>query len=325
MWVRTRRRIFRSIRTSITRVLFSILLIPPVNHVARRVLESALPVLPKAFPGKFPIVGEVRVELPDSKMVRFATNGLDSIASRLYWSGLQGHEPETMAVFTRLVSRPQVFFDVGASTGLFALVAAAHNPETQVHAFEAVPEIYEFMVNNIALNGLSNLKAVQGCVTDYDGDATVYLNRTPALPFATSSLKGYRASGRSITTPALRLDGYVAQNGISAVDLIKLDTEATEDAALRGAADILRRFEPIIICEVLHRWPAEESLPGILEGPDLKSAGYRYFMITGAGLIPKSEIKGDPEYVFRNFLFVPESKLSATLDGVTVLEDRSRG
>ena len=313
MWAINRRQIKRNVVTGITLVLFPILRMRVVNLFARMVLKPLLPILPGAFSAKFPVVGEVRVQTTGSKVLRFATNGRDSIASRLYWSGLKGHESETMSLFPQLASQAKVFFDVGASTGVYSLIAAAHNPESQVHAFEAVPEIFHFLVHNTKLNGFSNLHPVLGCVTDYNGDATLYLNQTPALPFSTSHLKGYKASTESVVTPAFKLDEYVTRNDIQTVDLIKLDTEATEDAVLKGASDILNRFKPIIICEVLHRWPAEQALDGILE-----SLEYKYFLITDDGLVPKSEIKGDPDYVFRNFLFVPESKVSTALEGLAV-------
>ena len=52
-------------------------------------------------------------------------------------------------MFGRLVASVDVVLDVGASTGLFALVAAVTNPDAKVHAFEPVPETYDFMVENI--------------------------------------------------------------------------------------------------------------------------------------------------------------------------------
>ncbi|NJM93607.1 MAG: FkbM family methyltransferase [Cytophagales bacterium] len=50
--------------------------------------------------------------------------------------------------------------------------------------------------------------------------------------------------------PAITLDGFVERQGLSRIDLIKIDTDGHEYDVLLGAQEILRRFKPQIIFEL---------------------------------------------------------------------------
>ena len=114
---------------------------------------------------------------------------------------------------------------------------------------------------------------------------------TPSLPTDT------------IVVPAVSLDGYVRSVGIAKVDLMKIDTEATEPDVLRGSQMILERDEPMIICEVLPR-STEDSLQRIFADTD-----YQFFHITHSGLIHRSKIIGDEPMQERNYLFITSTRL----------------
>jgi FkbM family methyltransferase len=47
------------------------------------------------------------------------------------------------------------------------------------------------------------------------------------------------------------LDNYVASNQVKSIDLIKIDTEASEHLVFEGGINVLKNFRPIIFCEVI--------------------------------------------------------------------------
>jgi FkbM family methyltransferase len=267
-------------------------------------------ILPGSLTGKFPVVGTIKVGLPDGKSLVIKSDGRDTIASRMYWRGLNGHEPETIALFLVLLSHAKVVFDVGASTGLFTLIAGTTDPNIEVHAFEPVPEMFDSLVRNIAANGLTNVEAVKACITDYDGEIDIYPNQTPALPFQSSIREYYggHETPRKFRVQALTLDSYADKIGASTVDIIKIDAEVSEPSVLRGAQTILRKYEPLVICEVLYN-DTDLMFPGILD-EDV----YQFFHIKQEGLVKQKEIVGDSSYRYRNYLFVPKSRLDALPD-----------
>lgn len=222
------------------------------------------------------------------------------------WNGLHGHEPETLSIYPQLLSNAKTVFDVGASTGLFSLIAGKANPNIDVHAFEPVPETFSWLVRNIGVNGLKNVIPVQACVTNYDGEIAIYPNESPVLPLQTSVTKDYqgRETLRKITTRALTLDSYVATIRAKTVDLLKVDVEASDHIVLEGAREVLKQYRPLIICEVLYQ-DTDQPLQRVLE-----DTGYDYFHIVAEGLLAKTGIVGDSNYIFRNYLFVHQSKLA---------------
>ena len=57
------------------------------------------------------------------------------------------------------------------------------------------------------------------------------------------------------------IDDVVREEGLPRVDCIKLDVEGAELAALRGAADTIRRFRPRLIICLYHQPEDLFSLP----------------------------------------------------------------
>ena len=66
---------------------------------------------------------------------------------------------------------------------------------------------------------------------------------------------------------------------------------------------LLDRDKPVIICEILYT-DTDYRLEDFFRG-----SGYRYFRIEKDGLDPRENTAGDPEYLYRNFLFVHESRV----------------
>lgn len=282
-----------------------------VNRLSRGIVRVLARLMPSYFPGKFPVVGEIFVAVPNAKHLVFVSDGRDSIASRLYWDGLEGHEPETVKAYLSLLKGSTVVLDVGASTGLFSMLAAVGCPERQVHAFEPAPETYRYLTENLEKNGLNNVAPVCGCLLDFDGEAPLYLNHSAALPFSSSNIAGYRDAKLALTASAMKIDTYAEMNNLPPIDLIKIDAEGNDHLVLKGAKGVLERDQPLIICEVLHE-DTDRLLNTVLEG-----SNYRYYMITDDGLVEQHSILGDNAYRYRNFLFLPAGKADRVLEGIS--------
>ena len=117
----------------------------------RFLCRPLLPILPDAVANRFPFLGRVCVQGPDNLRLRFHTYGpygKDRIAVKLARRGLWGYEGETIRVFLALVQESQTIIDIGANTGLFALLAAGAKPSCRVWAFEPVPFIFDMLQAN---------------------------------------------------------------------------------------------------------------------------------------------------------------------------------
>ena len=302
----------RSTRRKLLFVVLQLLRIRWINCFLRTLLRLSGQRLPSMVADRFPVSGDVQIPLPNERCVVLRTGGRDTIASQIYWRGLQAQEPLTIELSIRPVPTIEVVLDGGASTGTFSLIAGAANKGQSVRALEPVPETFEFLVRNIAANRLESILPVQVCVTGHDGEINIDPIQSPALPFQTSVKQGYQGHETllEIRTAALTLDSYVASQETKRVGLIKIDAEASDHIVLQRTKEILDRDKPVIICEILYT-DTDHRLEDFFRG-----SGYRCFRIEKDGLAPRENIAGDSEDLYRNFLFGHESRVEELM-GVT--------
>jgi len=293
---------------ALKRALAGALRHPLVNPALRLGLSPLSGLLPIEFLQRFPVVGAVRAPLAPGVVLRLDSRGRDQVAAALYWRGLAGYEPETMAVFRRLLPGAHAVIDVGASVGIFALVAGLEDGRRRVFALEPVPETFACLERNLALNAQARVEAVAAAAAAFDGTIDLNVPLGESLPFGASALAGHRDAGRRVTVPAVTLDRFVSERAPGPVDMIKLDTEGTEPDVLAGARSLIAGDRPWIVCEVLHGL-TEARLHEVLD-----PLGYRYFIIGRRGLSARQRIEGDPSYRDRNWLFAPRER--AELDVV---------
>ncbi len=131
-----------------------------LNTLLRKLLNSSYiySIVPKTIIERIPVSGIVCVKTPNSKEVYFKVDGNDTIANRLYWKGIDGFEVETILLYIKLLKFADTVLDIGANTGIYALIAAIDNPVRKVYAFEPVPRVLEHLKRNVKLNNVDNLQ-----------------------------------------------------------------------------------------------------------------------------------------------------------------------
>ena len=300
------------IKYTIKKLVKSIIYNRILNALLRLLIKPISSIIPNKIRNRIPIVGTSRYKLPNGKELYLYTDGYhDIIATKIYWEGINAYESNTVRLFIKLLQHTETVFDIGANTGLYALIAAIYEPNRKVYAFEPVPENFDYLKRNVIANKLNNLYVCSSAVMDFNGETTLYIPND-FIPVSASTLKGFRNASEAISVRAVTLESYVILNNISRVGLIKIDTEATEHLALKGAKLILKRDEPTIICEVL-AGRTEKDLHYVLN--DL---GYKYFQISDDGIIQKKRIEGDTTYKNTNYMFITEKRLRRIIDVIGI-------
>jgi FkbM family methyltransferase len=242
--------------------------------------------------------GTVRSQLPNGRILRLWSRADDWVSNQVYWRGWSGYEPETVPLFFRCGQRSHVTIDVGAYVGFFTLLAAHGNPEGRVFAFEPMPEIFDRLRRNVELNKLNNVTCIESAIGDSEGEAEFF--HTPGhMPCSSSlSFEFMRTAGdlRTSIVPITTIDKFVLERGLDRVDLIKIDTESTEPAVLRGMTETIRQHQPHIVCEVLKGRGSEDLLQEIV-----RSFGYHAYHLTPNGPVLRDRIEGHPTWL--NYLF----------------------
>ena len=143
--------------------------------------------------------------------------------------------------------------DIGANIGDLTLPMARCAGETgRVHAFESHIENYHLLCANLALNGITNVRALNAFVATSD-------RVNPAGPWGEY---GYVSS--TWGTSFLAIDALE----LTSCSFIKIDVDGAELDVLRSAAATVARLLPVIYCENEDR----QKSPALLEY--LMSVGY---------------------------------------------------
>ena len=184
-----------------------------------------------------------------------ATNQTSFVTRLLYYEGPEAFEYSR--IFKVLIKRCHGFIDVGANIGYYSLLAAKVNPLIEVVAFEPAPGPAQFLVQNIELNRLTGIiEPSTLALSDQQGEMNFYSVRNPKYPEipnlgGVGSLLQQSTNREVIKVKLSTLDEFIRSKNSAVIDLIKMDTEGTEDQVLRGAAEVIRRYKPIIICETM--------------------------------------------------------------------------
>lgn len=286
----------------------------PVNVALRTAVRPFRNLLPWGVVHSIPMVGDVHVDLGDGRECVLVSDGNDSLASRMYWSGLDGFEPETLRLFLELCKTSTTVLDVGAHVGLYALLASTDRDDVTTIAFEPVERNLQYLRGNAARNSTPGLTIEPAAVGDHDGTIVLYIPQTTRLPATATILESARAEIVPTEVPIVTIDAYVRAHGLETVDLIKIDVEGAESAVLQGAAEIIREHQPAIICEILHGIADTEAATALFEDTD-----YRFFLLTDEGLVEHERLVGDPTYFFKNYLLIPDSQVAERLSGLRVV------
>lgn len=197
------------------------------------------------------------------------------VENSIFWSGLTGDwEGASLALWTRLCANARVVFDVGANTGVYALVAKTLAPDAQVYAFEPVTRVFQKLVENCRLNDF-DIVCEELALSDHDGTATIFDTAADHTYSVTVNRNMLPAGVEAVETtiPIATLDGYLARKGIASIDLMKIDVETHEAELLAGFREHLPRMRPTMLIEVLSDElgrRVEEAVGGL---------GYLYYAI----------------------------------------------
>lgn len=167
----------------------------------------------------------------------------------------------------------QTVVDAGAHIGCYTLRAASLvGPEGEVLAFEPSSGNYALLRENLKLNKLKNVSAMNFGLGESESRTRLWVQHLRALNSTTRKEggEGSRIIGEE-QVRIRRLDDVLEEQGIERLDLLKLDAEGAELAILKGARSTLSRFRPQIMGEAHPGW----SDPGVSILEYLKAFGYQ--------------------------------------------------
>lgn len=142
------------------------------------------------------------------------------------------HEFEEMGFLLHFLRPGDVFLDIGANVGSYAVLAAGACGARTI-AFEPDPETARRLERNVAINGLGRIVEIRRvALGDGEGEIRFTLGR---------DTMNRVASAQDQTTQCVRMSTLDAQIGEARPIMMKIDVEGFEERALVGAVHTLQR------------------------------------------------------------------------------------
>lgn len=271
---------------TVKKILKSIYLYLPFKQHLYKVVRFLF-VLPHSIYQHLYFRGKFSVKVNDKHQFTLLHFGA-KIENEIFWKGLYGNwEKESLKIWARACEYSNVVVDVGANSGIYALIAKTVRNSSKVYAFEPVERVFNRLNDNISLNNY-DINSFQIGLSNYDGVATIYDPGGDHLYSVTvnKNIHVPDIECREVLITVNRLDTWYYKNISDPIDLVKIDVETHEPQVLEGFGEILSHQKPSLLVEVLNDDTASH-LNNIFNG-----LGYLFFYIDESiGLIRKEKIE----------------------------------
>jgi FkbM family methyltransferase len=156
---------------------------------------------------------------------------------------------------SRFTNLTNTILDIGANCGVAATILGKQNPKARLFAFEPHPPTFDLLQENLLLNKVTNVTAINCAVGDpHRSKVTLFLHpafsggnticSAPA-PFA----EYHNSPAASIDVPCVSLDSVIETHGIELIDLLKIDCEGSEFEILLTSESVRRGIVKSIVGE----------------------------------------------------------------------------
>ena len=184
-------------------------------------------------------LGDVRVDL--GTFVLFGT-----IADREWLIRIRDgrYEPYMISLFESVLHPGLTVLDAGAHIGLYSVLAGTRvGSEGAVISFEPNPVSFRLLHKNIRANGLEDrATCIDAALSESEGTSSLFFSD---LDRDMSSLHRTDDHESSIDVRTVALDEFLPEG--MAIDVIKIDIEGAEMAALRGMESVLKRNSQVVL------------------------------------------------------------------------------
>jgi len=155
--------------------------------------------------------------------------------------GYGEYEVGTSRLFESMLRPGMIVVDAGANIGYYTVLGSKLVGRTgKVFAFECDPRNLEVLKRNVNHNGCDNVIILPSAVSDKDGKSLFFSNHEDSSQSSLHPVSG-GVLGERVIVDTVTLDSFFSRLNWPRVDLVKLDIEGAELAALRGMGTLVSR------------------------------------------------------------------------------------
>ncbi len=143
-----------------------------------------------------------------------------------------------------------VFYDIGANVGFFTVIGARLvGLHGYVYAFEPLPENVQRARANVLANAFSNVTILEAAASDHSGKGELMVAEYAGGSALATAGKPPDMKG-VLSVRLVTIDDLVAQRELQPPQVVKIDVEGAEMEVLRGMAQTLDAYHPVVIFEI---------------------------------------------------------------------------
>ena len=160
----------------------------------------------------------------------------------------EGYNLEEINILLSLLDSQSVVYVAGTHIGVLAIPIA--KKVNTVIGFEANPDTFNLLCDNIHLNNINNILAFNYALYNSDTKLTFHKDKANSGGSKIKPQNDIYSTGNGTTEiaeiSAKRLDDICAENNLPAADMLIMDIEGSEYAALIGCPNLLKH------CKILY-------------------------------------------------------------------------
>tara|TARA_Y100000768_G_scaffold93248_1_gene67390 strand:- start:12 stop:926 length:915 start_codon:yes stop_codon:yes gene_type:complete len=156
------------------------------------------------------------------------------------------HELNTIKKFSE--NNKLLFIDCGCNYGFYSFYTASLSKKNEIISIEASKKTSEEFIKNQNLNNFRNITFFNNAVSNLDGEYIKFYESVN--DWESSQTHSKFKSISEVSVQSIQIDSLLKDYSLNeCVVIIKLDVEGNEINVIKGALEIIKKSEPLIIIE----------------------------------------------------------------------------
>jgi FkbM family methyltransferase len=231
--------------------------------------------------------------------IKFVLKQSDVRQTHLEALSFGDYENRIISLISKILgNKKKIFFDIGANNGFVSLKVKKNCKNISTYCFEPNKYLFEELKTNLKINDFKKGKIFNFGFTNKTKKQNLYLDDNGYIG---ASLSKSIRSEKFISCKFTTLDKFVSKEN-KIPHLIKCDVEGAELLVLRGGLNIIKKYKPVLVLEILRKWTKNFNYNSNDIINFLSSLNYECFKISDKNI--KKILKIDKQTVETNFLFI---------------------
>lgn len=164
----------------------------------------------------------------------------EGVSRLVYYFGVS--EPELFSFYAGYLAEGMTVLDVGANIGLHSLFMANRvGIRGKVYAFEPCKNIFGRLQKHVSMNTGITIECINCAVGREPGSVVFHEN-------INDTSRSYVSKSSEVVDPGTvvaldSIDSFIQRNGITSVDLLKVDVEGFENDVIQGSMECLKKLK----------------------------------------------------------------------------------